>query len=1080
MKLLEVTRQTGSFVRPAKASGHPKVFPEERRHDRRRQTWPFATGMPFGAVDVPRVKPRHHHAKTGLSARSLSRARGISLATFWFGLLCAAIVMLPAPATAGEAGKVRLVVWAYNPHAGDTPENRLCQGLMREDPDLTIEPATYLRIEGGKINSGLLSIAGGTEPDVVFSSWWGIRTDIDQGFLCPLNEYVGYDGFYGLHSETDKPYEQTGKPKLKRDPATGTMVRDCNGNIDDDEALWPYWRNYGKFYRMVATAHGRLEQGPDGRPYEGAIVYGLPARPKPVYWGIVYRRDFFRAAGFKEGEIPRTWDEFWYFCQKLTDPGKQVPGAKFQRGQRAIILPSDSWRWLQWVWSNGGSCILHGKTNPATGKTHWFPKEETEFIDPETGDSLALQPSRWKAAFGSIEAEEAVGFYQKLCWQPWVRNSGTGEPLDLTKEDLARGWTTDPRTNEKVSFSAEEVIRGVARKDIQAERAELDLFRRGEVAMMMWGFEEMRRCKVPPNNLSFMAVPAGPRGTTMVGSFCHYSALSHKLAGPARKRARDKGWKILSTLKGSRGQAFYIQEIVKEGFAKFLAPRTLENAGLPEFIEQIPPHWRDQHDKVTGHARAEPYMGNWPPAAMELEQNVLQPAMRHEDYDYCAALRKAEEQANGRLMFGLPEEVKARYRPWAFAGVCIAAVIFAVGGVVLVRSYARKTLGEGHVRQLGTSRSVAARWVPWLLLAPALASILLWAYYPLLRGSVMAFQDYRILGSSEWVGLDNFINVFTDPKFYTALIKTVKFAALSLGIGFLTPILLAVLLSEIPKGKMLFRSAYFLPRMSSGLVIMFVWKLMYKGDKYGLLNQLFLGANGLPLGVIIAIKALAVVVALLVLWALYRIAFVLEHGSWRGRLFFTVLFAAAAAAFSYPLVSGLFKMGFLAAMQYWATWLWQRPDFGAQDWLWDTRWTMAAVIVPGVWANAGMGSLIYLAALKNVDEESYEAADIDGAGAFTKAWYITIPYLKPLIIINFVGAFIGVFHAMGNIFVMTGGGPGDETTVISLLIWFKAFGYLRFGEATAMAWFLGTALIAFTIYQLRILRKVEFRRAEWS
>ena len=134
--------------------------------------------------------------------------------------------------------------------------------------------------------------------------------------------------------------------------------------------------------------------------------------------------------------------------------------------------------------------------------------------------------------------------------------------------------------------------------------------------------------------------------------------------------------------------------------------------------------------------------------------------------------------------------------------------------------------------------------------------------------------------------------------------------------------------------------------------------------------------------------------------------------------------------------------------------------------------------MPGVWASAGIGSLIYLAALKSVAEDNYEAAEIDGSGFFDKAWYITIPYLKPLILINFMGAFINVFRDMGNIFAMTGGGPGDETTVMSLLIWYKAFAFLRFGEATAMAWFMGAMLIGFTIYQLRILKKVEFRRAE--
>jgi ABC-type sugar transport system permease subunit len=89
-------------------------------------------------------------------------------------------------------------------------------------------------------------------------------------------------------------------------------------------------------------------------------------------------------------------------------------------------------------------------------------------------------------------------------------------------------------------------------------------------------------------------------------------------------------------------------------------------------------------------------------------------------------------------------------------------------------------------------------------------------------------------------------------------------------------------------------------------------------------------------------------------------------------------------------------------------------------------------------------------------------------------WHITVPSLKPLIIINFVGVFIGSFKVMENIFIMTGGGPLNATHTISLEIWYNAFMYLRFGYATAAAWIMGSMLIGFTMYQLRILKHVRF------
>lgn len=139
---------------------------------------------------------------------------------------------------------------------------------------------------------------------------------------------------------------------------------------------------------------------------------------------------------------------------------------------------------------------------------------------------------------------------------------------------------------------------------------------------------------------------------------------------------------------------------------------------------------------------------------------------------------------------------------------------------------------------------------------------------------------------------------------------------------------------------------------------------------------------------------------------------------------------------------------------------------------------MACVIVPGVWAGAGMGSLIYLAALKSVPDDLYEAASIDGAGIRTRIMRITLPTILPLVLINFVGAFIATFQGMGSIFLLTFGGPGKETMVMSMAIWREAYVNLRFSLATSYAWILGSILIGFTYLQLRILRRVDFRRAK--
>jgi multiple sugar transport system permease protein len=138
---------------------------------------------------------------------------------------------------------------------------------------------------------------------------------------------------------------------------------------------------------------------------------------------------------------------------------------------------------------------------------------------------------------------------------------------------------------------------------------------------------------------------------------------------------------------------------------------------------------------------------------------------------------------------------------------------------------------------------------------------------------------------------------------------------------------------------------------------------------------------------------------------------------------------------------------------------------------------MLCCVLPTVWAGVGPGSLIYLAALKSIPEDLYEAASVDGCGFGGKIWNVALPYMKPLIIMNFIGVFIGTFQSSGYILILTGGGPSNSTLVASLEIFYEAYARLSFGMATAMSWILAFSLIGFTLFQVKYLSKVEFRSA---
>lgn len=147
-------------------------------------------------------------------------------------------------------------------------------------------------------------------------------------------------------------------------------------------------------------------------------------------------------------------------------------------------------------------------------------------------------------------------------------------------------------------------------------------------------------------------------------------------------------------------------------------------------------------------------------------------------------------------------------------------------------------------------------------------------------------------------------------------------------------------------------------------------------------------------------------------------------------------------------------------------WRWfLNPDFGPVNqmlqaigiagpgWLADPTWSKPALVLTGLWGVGG-SMVIYLAGLQNVPVQLYEAADLDGANAWQRLRYVTLPMLSPVILFNLIMGIITSFQAFTNIYVMTGGGPSNSTLVYALYLYQNAFQFFRMGFASAMAWVL--------------------------
>lgn len=132
-----------------------------------------------------------------------------------------------------------------------------------------------------------------------------------------------------------------------------------------------------------------------------------------------------------------------------------------------------------------------------------------------------------------------------------------------------------------------------------------------------------------------------------------------------------------------------------------------------------------------------------------------------------------------------------------------------------------------------------------------------------------------------------------------------------------------------------------------------------------------------------------------------------------------------------------------------------------------------ALLFVTVWQAMAFNTLIYLAGLQGIDQEVYEAADLDGAFGMTRFLKITFPLIAPYFTINMVLSVKNFLMAFDQVMAMTGGGPGTSTTTISLLIYKRGFDGGQFAYQSANAVILFIIIATISIFQLKVLEKRE-------
>ena len=342
---------------------------------------------------------------------------------------------------------------------------------------------------------------------------------------------------------------------------------------------------------------------------------------------------------------------------------------------------------------------------------------------------------------------------------------------------------------------------------------------------MFFGYLDQRFfAQYDPSQWGFGAVPKGPTGIRGSEFNSMMTGIYAGLENDVPKR--DAAWDYIRFYDGPEARKIRARVFVENGYGEYIRPAMLEAAGYPEYVRRIPQGWEETFQLAMQNGVPEPYGKNCEAVYRYASQAInqirtdatVEHAIDHGDATQAKArireiLRARVRSSDERMLHILtPEEAHLR-RTVATIVTIIIIIIFAV---VFRRVWRVFTPEQTHVDPQRRGWQISRYKWAYLIMLPAVGTIALWAYYPLARGSVMAFQDYNVRGFVHWIGMDNIATVLFDDEFWYAMWVSLKYASLFMVFGFVAPIVLAFLLTEVPRGKLLFRSLYYLPGSAIG------------------------------------------------------------------------------------------------------------------------------------------------------------------------------------------------------------------------------------------------------------------------
>lgn len=287
--------------------------------------------------------------------------------------------------------------------------------------------------------------------------------------------------------------------------------------------------------------------------------------------------------------------------------------------------------------------------------------------------------------------------------------------------------------------------------------------------------------------------------------------------------------------------------------------------------------------------------------------------------------------------------------------------------------------------------------IAYAFMAPVLLVKLLYTFWPIVFGFFLAFTEYNVISPPKWIGLRNFEELFglgsfagrgPDADFWFGMTNSLKYVLVVPIIQFLS-IGLAMLVNRQLPGIALFRTAFYVPVVTSFAVVGLIWGWMY--NQYGPVNYI------------------------------------------------------------------LTTLGLM------------NPE-NPTGLLNNPATALPAVMFVTIWKGLGYYMVLYLAGLQAIDRTLEEASVIDGANRWEVFWFITLPGLRPTILVCSLLSTVSAIKVFEEIFVMTNGGPAGSTYTALFFIYNKSFGDFRFGYGAAAGLVVAAVSLVLGIINFRLTR----------